>query len=175
MPKVTSNNNKNINNIKINIGNVPNSKPKKNRRKGGGAEEQSQAQPPIPYMPPSANQQIHVGVQPYAPRAQEYIPTSQMIQPENASVAPAYFEKAQTNIERTLEDMREAFQSELDDIKIELMGRATNYDHFNQIEQVSRAAQTEFENELRSIGIQNVPRQNNVGVQNTPRQNNVGV
>jgi hypothetical protein len=126
MPNTTQTN-KQTQNVKVIInGSVDPPKKKRRPRKkqtsqGGDGDflPQQQSAPYVPYMFPS-NPNINItGIQPYNVVPQTYTPTTELIKPESSSVAavPEYFEKARTNLDNTVAEMREAYQKELNDIK----------------------------------------------------------
>jgi hypothetical protein len=127
-------------NVKV-IVNAP-APPKRRRRRTPQAPPPPQAVPTLPMA------MSGLGIQPTAPRPVTYAPSSQMIIQDNAPPPPAWFEKAQTNVESTIAQLRQHFQSEVDDFKNELLAQQAHTNQLKDIEQVAKAVQTSFDSML---------------------------
>ena len=102
--------------------------------------------PGVDYMPPTPEAW---GISAYAPRPVTYAPSTQMIQHEgDPNGIPPYFDKYFTNYEATLNDMRESFQRELEDVREQMMAQAHKKEHLDVIQKTSQAAQTAFDDEI---------------------------
>ena len=102
--------------------------------------------PGVDYIPPTPEAW---GISAYAPRPVTYAPSTQMIQHEgDPNGIPPYFDKYFTNYEATLNDMRESFQRELEDVREQMMAQAQKKEHLDIIDKTSQAAQTAFDDEL---------------------------
>jgi hypothetical protein len=71
-----------------------------------------------------------------------------MIQPDNPVNPPAYLDKQFTNQQAALEEMRRAFQEEMEDVRQMLMHQADNPEQAMQVDRLTRDAHTQFELEL---------------------------
>lgn len=134
------NTNKNNINIKIDMGDKA-PKRRKPRRKAPPADQG----PLIPQLP-AAPQAF--GISAYMPRPVVFAPSTTMIQPDNPVNPPAYLDKQFTNQQAALEEMRRAFQEEMEDVRQMLMHQADNPEQAMQVDRLTRDAHTQFELEL---------------------------
>ena len=154
MPKAAANHNtatdKNNISIKIDLADAARRQPRRRRK----PKQQEEAQPEV-NAPTMTGQPQAWGIAPFAPRPVMYVPTTQQIRTDVAvNPGPFVFESQRTNIERTLEDMRANFQGELDDLRNHMWANARDSSHYADIDRVVRDAQTSFDRELRSAGVQ---------------------
>jgi len=138
---VNKNTNTNKNDIRINI-DLGDKKPKRRPRKKAPPPP---PEPSIPFVQPAPQA---FGINAYTPRPAIFAPSSTMIQPDNPVNPPAYFDKMFTNQQASLEEMRRAFQEELEDVRQQLMTGIGTPQEARQVERLTRDAQTEFEQEL---------------------------
>jgi hypothetical protein len=130
------NTNKNTINIDIDLGDR---KPKRRSRR---RPPPPPAEPAVPMLP-AAPQAF--GISAYAPRAVTFAPSTTMIQPDNPLNPPPYFDKLYTNQQATLEEMRRAFQEELEDVRQQLLNTAVPP---HQVDNLTNEAKRQFEGEL---------------------------
>lgn len=144
-----TNTNKQTQNVKVVVNNTccPKPKPKRKPRK----KPQPPPQPTIPPVPPQQTWQR--GIQPTPPRPILYVPPTQQIMPEVTPMGiPLYFQTAYTNLQTTMNTMRENFNQKLEDLRHELTAQATKQAHIQHIQRITQSVQTEFEDQLRQFG-----------------------
>jgi len=143
MPTKNTNTNtaSNKNNISINIDLDKSPKRKRPRKKPSPPPPEAPAVPMMPAAPQAW------GISAYAPRPVTFAPSTQMIQPNNPFTPPAYFDKILTNQETAMNDLREAYKSELDDVRQMLLAQASHTGHIAGIENVLRRLADRFESE----------------------------
>jgi len=124
---MTTQSNKQSQNVKVVVNNNCCPKEPKPRRRRRPAPRQEEAPSPSPDMPPVQPAMPHArGLSAYANRPMVFAPSTQMIQQGTPPIFPHYFEKPYTNREASLTEMRKAMREEFDDLREELVKGATN-------------------------------------------------
>ena len=125
MPNKITQSNKQTQNVKVIVNNKccdEKKKKRKPRKQSNPSPDELDMSPPTPYL---QAQPQSFGISPYPARAVTYAPSTQQISPEGVQLPiPSYFEKAYTNTERTMEDMRKAYQNELEELREAMLENA---------------------------------------------------
>ena len=85
---------------------------------------------------------------PYANRPSVYAPSVSVVSPQGGMPVPAYFVSPHTNLEATVNSMRDAFSQKLADIHNLLAANATSPEELAAVHQATTGMQNSFENEL---------------------------
>ena len=149
MPNTNTNTNKQTQSVKVVVNNqCCSKKPKRKQHK-------KPQPPPEPTIPPvQAQQSWQRGIAHTAPRPIVYVPPTQQIIPDTTPMGiPSYFQTAHTNLQTTMNTMNENFQNELLDVKSMLEAQATKQAHLENIQQIAKAAQDEFQRQLDTFNV----------------------
>lgn len=139
----TTQSNKQIQNVKVIVNNTapPKRKPRRNP---------APPPPPPDVQLPTPKMETWKMQSPYPAQPIQYsLPVTQIF-PEN-SVTPAYFEGHLTNMQNTLQDLREGFNQHVEELRNELLSRASTQQHAAQIERLVRDVAVQHENNLAGV------------------------
>jgi len=109
---------------------------------GGGAGGPA----PLPVQPSTGSSTMNSA---YANRPSVYAPSVSVVAPQGLPI-PSYFESAHTNLEATLNSMRDGFAQQLSTIHNQLLANATTPEELQEVHRATMATQTSFNNELQS-------------------------
>lgn len=140
----TTQSNKQIQNVKVIVNNNTAPPKRKPRRNPAPPPPPPDVQLPTPKMETWRMQS------PYPAQPIQYsLPVTQIF-PEK-SVTPSYFEGHLTNMQNTLQDLREGFNQHVEELRNELLSRASTQQHAAQIERLVRDVAVQHENNLAGV------------------------
>lgn len=125
---MTTQSNKQSQNVKVVINNNTPAPPRRRRRKPPSPPP---AEAEAPYAP---TKDFARGVAPYANRPMTYAPSVQLIQTDNGGRIPPYFEHQLTNQATTIEQMRRQMEDELVGVREEMYGFARDPEEIARID-----------------------------------------
>lgn len=116
-------------------------KRKKRAPSGGDGDGGEPAAPPVDPSNFTMNS-------PYANRPSVYAPSVSVVAPQGGMPVPPYFVSPHTNLEATVNSMRDAFSQQLADIHNQLAANATSPEELAAVHHATVGLQTSFEHEL---------------------------